>query len=436
MFDSVIKDINAEAKEKAEKELAASKKLESYVGHPFSAASIEDKMLYLQSLAVVMNVDETIDEEEKQYITILINSFELDSNLLETIVEFSNYPDPENVKDFLTKFVNHEILPVFLFDALNMIHRDGVLDETEKTLVTGLCKQLKIDESIEQKVELFFNAINTQNFDQAARYLFLNVLPKDSFAHVFSLYKQDIDSLIADHATIKVGNTEFSMKPIPAGDFMMGNSGDDDNKNQTEKPYHKVTLKAFSMMETLVTFELWEERLKELDVPYKPDDSGWGRGKRPLNNMSWDDINDDFIPWLHRKTGISFRLPTEAEWEYACRAGTTSEHSFGNEVTDVDANFCYIHGRTTEVKSYQANAWGLFDMHGNLQEWCQDVFIDNYSRASTDGTAMTEGIGNRVLRGGSFQCESYSIRSSARSFASASYRGRQCGFRLVNDLSC
>ena len=434
MVNDTVKEIETEAATEAMLEVEANRKVETYINHPFKDASLEEKLLYLQSLALVMNADKVIDDNEKQYLTILINSFELEGDLLDGIVEFASSPDKESVKAFFGKFANHDILPVLLFDALSMVHRDGALDDAESALVAIFCKQLQIDEAVQQKVTTLFDAIAQQKWQQAARYLFLNVLEASSFEHIFTFHQQNLAELITLENTITIGGASFNMKPIPAGRFMMGNSGDNDNENQTEKPYHEVSIKAFSMMEALVTFELWQERLKETGVPYVPS-AEFGEGKHPLINMSWDDINDDFIPWLNKKTGKTFRLPTEAEWEYACRAGTTSEYNVGDSIDKTQASFGYNPKNTYKVKSYAANNWGLYDMHGNVHEWVEDLYVAKYNNAPTDGSSVTEGGTDRVLRGGSFESSNASyLRSASRTYMSTNDRKYYIGFRLVQDV--
>lgn len=125
----------------------------------------------------------------------------------------------------------------------------------------------------------------------------------------------------------------------------------------------------------------------------KPDDESWGRKERPVINVNWQDARD-YVVWLSEETGRAYRLPSEAEWEYACRAGTTSRYSFGDAITPVYANYGDSGlGRTSLVGAYPANPWGLHDMHGNVWEWIEDDWHDNYNGAPTDGSAW-KGVGN------------------------------------------
>ncbi len=227
------------------------------------------------------------------------------------------------------------------------------------------------------------------------------------------------------------------MVSIPAGKFRMGRRkgrGDSD-----EKPVHSVTVPAFKLGKHEVTFAQWDACVTDGGCDgYTPGDEGWGRGNRPVINVSWDDVQS-YIDWLNEKTGGNFRLPTEAEWEYAARAGTTTRFSWGNDIGSNQAN-CFnadcgdSWDTTAPVGSFPANAWGLHDMHGNVLEWVQDCWNDSYKGAPKDGSAWTSGdCGQRVLRGGSWSYTARALRSAARYWDDRSYRGDTIGFRLAQD---
>ena len=173
-------------------------------------------------------------------------------------------------------------------------------------------------------------------------------------------------------------------------------------------------------------------------VGYTPDDEGWGRGNRPVIKVSWDDVQG-FIDWLNDKTGGSFRLPTEAEWEYAARAGNTTKYSWGNRIgsnrancdnDECDDRWEYM----APVGSFSANAWGLHDMHGNVGEWVQDCYNDSYVGAPTDGRAWTSGdCSQRVDRGGGWANAPWGLRSAYRGGGPRSNRYYIIGFRLAQD---
>ena len=227
------------------------------------------------------------------------------------------------------------------------------------------------------------------------------------------------------------------MVDIPGGTFRMGDlSGDgfDD-----EKPVHSVTVPAFSMGKYEVTFAHWDACVADGGCGgYTPNDEGWGRGHRPVINVSWDDIQG-FIDWLNDKTDGNFRLPTEAEWEYAARAGSTTKYSWGNRIGSNRANCdgCgsrWDDDRTAPVESFPANAWGLHDMHGNVGEWVQDCSNDSYAGAPTDGRAWMSGdCSRRVGRGGSWDFNPGFLRSAYRYGYTRSIRRDDIGFRLAQD---
>ena len=225
---------------------------------------------------------------------------------------------------------------------------------------------------------------------------------------------------------------------IPAGSFRMGDiqGGGDSN----EKPVHRVSVKAFLMSATEVTFAQWDACAAAGGCSYKPSDSGWGSGSRPVINVSWEDITKQYIPWLNKKTGEQYRLPSEAEWEYAARAGSETKYSWGNSIGNNKANCdgCgsrWDNSQTAPVGSFAANAFGLYDMHGNVWEWTQDCWNGSYKDAPSDGTAWLSGnCGRRVLRGGSWNYRPNDLRSANRNYNTTGYRSSSFGFRLARTL--
>ena len=227
------------------------------------------------------------------------------------------------------------------------------------------------------------------------------------------------------------------MISIPGGTFRMGDlSGDGDDD---ERPVHSVTVPVFSMGKYEVTFAQWDTCVAYGGCGvYRPDDEGWDRGNRPVINVSWDDAQS-FIDWLNNKTGGIFRLPTEAEWEYAARAGNTTKYSWGDSIGHNRAN-CEGCGsrwdddRTAPVGSFSANAWGLHEIHGNVREWVRDCWNDSYVGAPSDGRAWTSGdCSQRLFRSGSWYDLSEWVRSSSRAKNSRSSQFSNLGFRLARD---
>ena len=225
---------------------------------------------------------------------------------------------------------------------------------------------------------------------------------------------------------------------IPTGSFRMGDiSG---GGQSDEKPVHRVSVKAFLMSATEVTFAQWDACAAAGGCSYKPSDSGWGRGSRPVINVSWEDITKQYIPWLNKKTGEQYRLPSEAEWEYAARAGSETKYSWGNSIGNnkVNCDGCgsrWDNSQTAPVGSFAANAFGLYDMHGNVWEWTQDCRNGSYKDAPSDGTAWLSGnCGRRVLRGGSWISDPVNLRSADRSYITTGIRNNNYGFRLARTL--
>ena len=225
---------------------------------------------------------------------------------------------------------------------------------------------------------------------------------------------------------------------IPASSFRMGDiqgGGDSD-----EKPVHRVSIKAFLMSATEVTFAQWDACVAAGGCSHKPSDRGWGRGSRPVINVSWKDITEQYIPWLNKKNSKRYRLPTEAEWEYAARAGSETKYSWGNSIGNNKANCdgCgsrWDYSQTAPVASFAANAFGLYDMHGNVREWTQDCWNSSYKGAPSDGTAWLSGdCGWRVLRGSSWFINPIGLRSANRGWYFAGYRDYNNGFRLAKTL--
>ena len=190
---------------------------------------------------------------------------------------------------------------------------------------------------------------------------------------------------------------------IPLGTFLMGSPEHEPHRSKTEGPQHEVTLAAFWMAKTPITQAQWREVAgwPRVERDLDPDPSHFKGDSRPVEQVSWHDAME-FCHRLSQRTGKNYTLPSEAQWEYACRAGTTTPFHFGatisTEVANYDGNYVYGNGpkgtyreQTTDVASFPANAWGLHDMHGNVWEWCLDKWHDSYEGAPTDGNAWMEG---------------------------------------------
>jgi formylglycine-generating enzyme required for sulfatase activity len=220
---------------------------------------------------------------------------------------------------------------------------------------------------------------------------------------------------------------------VPAGSFGMGSTRD------YEKPLHRVSIaKSFAIGRREVTFREWDKCLEEGGCKNRPDDRGWGRGDRPVMNVSWLDAKE-FTAWMSRKTGQVYRLPTEAEWEYAARAGTETPFWWGRDAGSGAANCRECNtGRppqTLPVASFKANPFGLYDTAGNVAEWVEDCWNDNYVGAPADGSAWLSGQCRlRVLRGGAFDSQSLYTQSMARFRYDSDVRYSANGFRVLRVL--
>lgn len=219
---------------------------------------------------------------------------------------------------------------------------------------------------------------------------------------------------------------------IPGGSFRMGCvSGV--NCRRDEKPVRKVTVGSFGIARHETTFAQWDACVADGGCRPISDDEGWGRGNRPVINVSWNDAVA-FTTWLSRKTGQRWRLPTEAEWEFAARAGTQTPFAFGNALTDQQANINAQGGGTKPVGQFQPNALGLHDMHGNVWEWVADNYAGNYYRSGPklDPKGPQTGA-KRVNRGGGWHYGAMMSRSAMRSGQTADSTRSNVGFRVARD---
>lgn len=240
------------------------------------------------------------------------------------------------------------------------------------------------------------------------------------------------------------------MVVIPPGRFLMGAPAGEAEAAEAELPQHEVIIHyAFVLGQHPVTFAEWDAARESGAALPNLADNGWGRNRRPVINVSWEGASA-YIAWLNERFGLSgkydaFRLPSEAEWEYACRAGSTTPFHFGETITSKQANYnghlTYGDGpkgaypeKTVPVGSYPPNNFGLHDMHGNVWEWCADSWHYNYSGAPKDGSAWEGDHSPRVLRGGSWVNNPVNLRSAARTRVITSSQGIINGFRLARTI--
>lgn len=241
--------------------------------------------------------------------------------------------------------------------------------------------------------------------------------------------------LVTGLMTVCLAHTALAQSPriemvsIPAGSFQMGGTNGD------EKPIHRVKISAFKMSKYEVTQSQWKAVMG--NNPSYFDGCG---GNCPVENVSWFEVQD-FIMELNDQTGKAYRLPTEAEWEYAARAGRSSKYHWGDYPSGRYANGDQEYGwprdgyeKVAPVGSFKPNKFGLYDMSGNVWEWVQDCWNNNYKGAPSDGRAWMSGDCDlAVLRGGSWLLTPDTLRSAYRSLHTRSSRGLSRGFRLVQD---
>ncbi|MDH3980776.1 MAG: SUMF1/EgtB/PvdO family nonheme iron enzyme, partial [Gammaproteobacteria bacterium] len=232
---------------------------------------------------------------------------------------------------------------------------------------------------------------------------------------------------------LKIGGRGPTMTELAAASYQMGSPGN--SVNYKEVPQHEVKLSAFSISRYEVTFDEYA-RYARATGKRLPKDEGWGRGKQPVINVSWSDARG-YAKWLSKQTGKTYRLPTEAEWEYAARGGSKENYWWIGVHKKIPAN-CFNCGsdwdgaRTAPVGQFAANDYGLHDMAGNVQEWTADCYNNNYTGAPVDGSAwLTPECTARVVRGGAYSSPKDSLRSAKRGQLDQDTRLDNVGFRVV-----
>nr|WP_321465484.1 formylglycine-generating enzyme family protein [uncultured Desulfobulbus sp.] len=219
--------------------------------------------------------------------------------------------------------------------------------------------------------------------------------------------------------------TEMAFMPIPGGQFIMGSPETEKDRQRSEGPQHAVKIEEFYLAQSAVTQEQYLKVMGE-----NPSDL---RGEQcPVDGVSWDDAQA-FIAKLNAINNTHYRLPSEAQWEYACRANTHTRFSFGDEITIAQVNFgAKISCRNTPSGMHPANGFGLYDMHGNVFEWCEDTWHDSYEGAPEDGTAwVDDSSDHKVYRGGAWNASSHFARSAYRYHRPRTTSYYNIGFRLA-----
>jgi formylglycine-generating enzyme required for sulfatase activity/uncharacterized protein with von Willebrand factor type A (vWA) domain len=297
---------------------------------------------------------------------------------------------------------------------------------------------------------LIDDSINPQTFNFEVALIEINQSSTSSSNLTINPYPQQATGFIQDLAN----DTQLEMMLIPGGTFIMGSPPEELKHQEDESPQHSVTVQPFFIGKYPVTQAQWRfvAKLPQMNKELKPDPSNFKGDNRPVERVSWEDAVE-FCLRLSQYTGRTYSLPSEAEWEYACRAGTTTPFHFGETITtdlaNYDGNYAYGQGsegvyreETTAVGSFGvANNFGLYDMHGNVWEWCLDDWHDNYKGAPTDGSPwfnsddkLSDKSGRAVMRGGSWFNDPRNCRAASRNDDSRDERDNiydVIGFRVV-----
>jgi formylglycine-generating enzyme required for sulfatase activity len=267
---------------------------------------------------------------------------------------------------------------------------------------------------------------------------------RGSLVRVGNGWQQKIERITVSGYELELAKgIAITMVQIPAGSFQMGSPDTEAERESNEGPQHRVELQSFFLGQTPVTQAQWQAVASWPQVVLKLNSNPacFEGPNRPVERVSWQEAME-FCRRLSQRSKFVYTLPSEAQWEYACRAGTTTPFAFGDTLTPDLANYHgnYTYGsvpkgqyrqQTTEVGSFAANAWGLQDMHGNVWEWCLDPWHDSYRGAPADGSAWTAGGGTaRLLRGGSWSDYPGDCRSACRNYYHPDDRSSYFGFRV------
>ena len=347
-------------------------------------------------------------------------------------------PLSELAEEFLEECRKQELRSYLLVPDVDNLDRNG-LDEAaanKSFLTKPRLRSLLEAESEAAKVRLAASWLLKQWGEEVP----MQLAEIDEEGKIFLHIVEPPPTVVED-----LGNgISLEMVKIPGGEFWMGSPEGERGSYSDERPQHKVRVSPFLMGKYPVTQAQWRAvaSLPEVERELDLDPSYFQGDNRPVESVSWDDAVE-FCQRLTRKTKNAYRLPSEAEWEYACRARTTTLYHFGQTISPSLANYIEAtRGRTTTVGRFQvANAFGLYDMHGQVWEWCEDNWHDNYEGAPTDGSAWIRrgGLGNWikgtdnkfVVRGGSWGSYPNGCRSAYRSFVTRDFRDFNLGVRVV-----
>ena len=316
------------------------------------------------------------------------------------------------------------------------------LEPTDKEYLVACQQQDRADRRRKYRTTaiLSFLALSVVSVAGLAYAGFLNPTYLEGLANGIKSRMRDATLQVGDIIRDCGGDVCPEMVMLPAGEFLMGSSEAEPERDDDEGPQHKVTIsRPFLVSKYEVTFAEWDACVAAAACSYRPDDEKKGRGKNPVASVSWRDIRQ-YLEWLAKKTGRAYRLLSEAEWEYAARAGTTTPYYWGKdfEVRHANCDGCQSEWdwQLAPAGSFSPNPWGLHDMSGNVYEWVEDTWHENYVGAPADGSAWVDTENHfRVLRGGSWGARPNSLRSSSRLRDDQDVRVFNYGFRIARSVN-
>jgi formylglycine-generating enzyme required for sulfatase activity len=379
----------------------------------------ETRLRYLAAIAAGTAVDRDVQPIEKETFYALASNLGLsDQEAAEQLSERASLSEVD-VQDLFDVLLKLKLGPLFLFDLAWLHVADNELCETEMQVGQIFARLLKVETAEWRILCDFALALKQRQREEVIR--LQPSLPRDEI--LFSALPAML-KLCFPMEKLNLFSGGFpAMVLLPAGCFEMGSKD-----YSSEQPVHTVTLPAFAIGRYPVTFEEFDRFVSQSGYAHHPRDWGWGRGKRPVIDVNWEDAQA-YCLWLSQQTGDAYRLPSEAEWEYACRAGGQHAYSGSDDLNSVGWYNDNSGGETHPVGEKKANAFGLYDMSGNVWEWVQDLWNDNYAGAPANGRAWLTGL--RVLRGGSWSDNAQGARSADRYRFVSGLRINNYGFRVA-----
>jgi formylglycine-generating enzyme required for sulfatase activity len=320
-------------------------------------------------------------------------------------------------------------------------HLKPILKKNSRLTQNSSSSDLKIPDEDRSKLQLKIDKTLTKKDNQLQRFQF-DVVTVDKKGMESSRISKSAEFWAED-----LGNQVLlDMVKIPSGTYLMGSTNEEEEDN--EQPQHSVTIPSFFIGKYPISQSQWRVVAagSQVEIPLNPDPSSFTGENLPVERISWNEAVE-FCQRLSSLTGHDYRLPSEAEWEYACRAKTTTPFHVGETITtdlaNYNGNFIYNYEKqgeyrekTTPVDRFRPNAFGLYNMHGNLWEWCADDWHPNYEQAPADGCVWTESEHQiiRVLRGGAWNSQPKKCRCAARNYIEADIKWKMIGFRIVGQL--